>query len=105
MELGHHVLTRPGARAVLYLYLVVDVWSRMILAWEVAEEESSEIASGMIARACMVHGVDSNRLVLHSDNGTAMKGATLLATLQFLGIVPSFSRPRVSDDNPYSKAA
>jgi transposase InsO family protein len=76
----------------------------MIMAWEVAEEESSEIASWMIAGACMEHGVDGNRLVIHSDNGGPMKGATLLATLQFLGIVPSFSRPRVSDDNPYSEA-
>ena len=74
------------------------------MAWEVAQEESSEIASPMIARACMENGVDRDRLVIHSDNGGPMKGATLLATFQFLGIVPSFSRPRVSDDNPYSEA-
>jgi putative transposase len=97
-------LRGPVRGQFLYLYLVVDIWSRMIMAWEVAEEESSEIASGMIAGACMEHGVDGNRLVIHSDNGGPMKGATLLATLQFLGIVPSFSRPRVSDDNPYSEA-
>jgi putative transposase len=97
-------LRGPVRGQFLYLYLVVDIWSRMIVAWEVAEEESSEIASQMIARACMVHGVDGNRLVIHSDNGGPMKGATLLATFQFLGIVPSFSRPRVSDDNPYSEA-
>jgi putative transposase len=87
-----------------YLYLVVDVWSRKIVAWEVATQESSEIAAAMIARACLVQGVDRDHLVIHSDNGGPMKGATLLATLQFLGITPSFSRPRVSDDNPYSEA-
>jgi putative transposase len=97
-------LRGPVRGQFLYLYLVVDIWSRMIMAWEVAEEESSEIASWVISRACMEHGVDGNRLVIHSDNGGPMKGATLLATFQFLGIVPSFSRPRVSDDNPYSEA-
>jgi transposase InsO family protein len=97
-------LRGPVRGQFLYLYLVVDIWSRMIMAWEVGEEESSEIASPMIVRACMEHGVDGDRLVIHSDNGGPMKGATLLATFQFLGIVPSFSRPRVSDDNPYSES-
>jgi putative transposase len=87
-----------------FLYLVVDVWSRKIVAWEVALQESSEIAAAMIARASVENGVDRDRLVIHSDNGAPMKGATLLATLQSLGIVPSFSRPRVYDDNPYSEA-
>jgi transposase InsO family protein len=87
-----------------FLYLVVDVWSRKIVAWEVAVRESSEIAAAMIARASRENGVDGDQLVIHSDNGGPMKGATLLATLQFLGIVPSFSRPRVYDDNAYSEA-
>jgi transposase InsO family protein len=87
-----------------YLYLVVDVWSRKIVAWEVEQHESGEIAAAMIARASLANGVDRGQLVVHSDNGGPMKGATLLATLQVLGIVPSFSRPRVSDDNPYSEA-
>jgi len=87
-----------------YLYLVLDVWSRMITAWEVAEGESEQIASRMISEACMRHGVERHHLMIHSDNGGPMKGATLLATLQFLGIVPSFSRPHVSDDNPYSES-
>jgi putative transposase len=87
-----------------YLYLVVDVWSRKIVAWEVERQESGQIAAAMIARASLANGVDRGKLVIHSDNGGPMKGATLLATLQVLGIVPSFSRPRVSDDNPYSEA-
>jgi len=87
-----------------YLYLVMDIWSRMIMAWALAEKECDEIASRMIARACRIHGVQRDRLVIHSDNGGPMKGATLLATLQFLGVVPSFSRPHVSDDNPYSES-
>jgi transposase InsO family protein len=87
-----------------FLYLVVDVWSRKIVGWEVALQESSEIAAAMIARANRENDVHGEQLVIHSDNGGPMKGATLLATLQFLGIVPSFSRPRVYDDNPYSEA-
>jgi len=87
-----------------YLYLVVDVWSRMIVGWAVHEKESAELASALILEACMRHGVDSEKLILHSDNGGPMKGATMLATLQWLGIIPSFSRPSVSDDNAYSEA-
>ena len=87
-----------------YLYLVVDVWSRKIVAWEVSLQESSELAAAMIAQATRENGVERDQLVIHSDNGGPMKGATLLATLQALGIVPSFSRPRVYDDNPYSEA-
>ncbi len=87
-----------------YLYLVVDIFSRMIVAWAVHEAESAELAGVLIREACMRHGVDPETLVLHSDNGGPMKGATMLSTLQWLGIVPSFSRPSVSDDNAYSEA-
>lgn len=87
-----------------YLYLVVDVWSRKIVGWAVHEVESSELAGRLIREAAFKEGVDPGQLVLHSDNGGPMKGATMLATLQWLGIVPSFSRPRVSNDNPYSEA-
>ena len=88
-----------------YLYLVEDVWSRKILGWEVHEEEASELAAALIERIRRENGgVDLRGWVLHSDNGSPMKGATMLATLQRLGVVPSFSRPSVSDDNPYSEA-
>jgi putative transposase len=97
-------LRSPVRGQFYYLYLVVDVWSRMIVAWRVEEVESAEIAAQMIQEACLRCGVDRDQLVIHSDNGGPMKGATLLATLQALGIVPSFSRPRVSEDNPYSEA-
>ena len=87
-----------------YLYLVVDVFSRMIVGWAVHEEESSHLAGALITEACLRQGVDPEKLILHSDNGGPMKGATMLATLQWLGIIPSFSRPKVSDDNAYSEA-
>jgi putative transposase len=87
-----------------YLYLVEDVWSRKIVGWEVYAEESMELAATLIQRICVAMGVNPDGLKLHSDNGGPMKGSTMLATLQRLGIVPSFSRPRVSDDNPFSEA-
>jgi len=87
-----------------YLYLVVDVWSRMIVGWAVHEEESAELASALILEATLRHDVDPEQLILHSDNGGPMKGATMLATLQWLEIIPSFSRPSVSNDNAYSEA-
>lgn len=85
-----------------YLYLVEDVWSRMIVGWEVHDRECNELAAALIDRIRRENpGVDLRGWVLHSDNGGPMKGATMLATLQRLGVVPSFSRPSVSDDNPY----
>jgi transposase InsO family protein len=84
------------------LYLVEDVWSRKILGTAVHENESQELAAELIERIRLeAPDQDLSGWVIHSDNGPAMKGATMLATLQRLGVVPSFSRPRVSDDNPY----
>jgi putative transposase len=97
-------LRSPVRGRFYYLYLMVDVWSRMIVAGRVEELESTEIAAQMIHKVCLRYAVDRDQLVIHSDNGGPMKGATLLATLQALGIIPSFSRPRVSEDNPYSEA-
>ncbi len=88
-----------------FLYLVEDVWSRKILGWDVHEVESEKLAAQLVEHI-RLEAVDQDLAgwVLHSDNGGPMKGATMLATLQRLGIVPSFSRPRVSDDNPFAEA-
>lgn len=86
------------------LYLIMDIYSRKIVGWEVHHDELASHAAELISKACLRHGVARNMLVLHADNGSPMKGATMLATLQKLGVVPSFSRPSVSNDNPYSEA-
>src|SRR5690554_4707675 len=86
------------------LYMVVDLYSRLITGWEIHPDETSAHAAELIRKACLRHQVNGNHLALHSDNGGPMKGATLLATLQNLGVVPSFSRPSVSNDNPYSES-
>lgn len=86
------------------LYLVMDIYSRKIVGWEIHENETADKASLLIQKACLAEGISKQGLVLHSDNGSPMKGATMLATLQRLGVVPSFSRPSVSNDNPYSES-
>jgi transposase InsO family protein len=87
-----------------YLYLIMDVYSRKIVGWEVFETESAEQAAGVFRKTHLREGVCADALVLHSDNGSPMKGATMLSTLQRLSVIPSFSRPSVSDDNPFSEA-
>ena len=87
-----------------YLYLPMDVFSRMIVHWEIHPCESAELASQMIITACIKQGVKRWQITLHSDNGGPMKGATMCATLDRLGVTQSLSRPRVSDDNPFSEA-
>lgn len=87
-----------------YLYLFVDVWSRRIMKAVVHAEESADLAATLLCEAWREHGIGPGELTVHSDNGGPMTGATMLATMQSLGIVPSFSRPSVSDDNPFSEA-
>jgi putative transposase len=88
----------------LYLYLVMDIYSRKIVGWQVYDEESSALAADLMTDICRREDVQPDQVTLHSDNGSSMKGATLLATLQNLGVIPSFSRPSVSNDNPYSES-
>jgi transposase InsO family protein len=87
-----------------YLYMIIDIYSRKIVGWEVFDSESADNASLLIRKTCLKEKIASKPLVLHSDNGSPMKGATMLATLQKLGVIPSFSRPSVSNDNAYSEA-
>ncbi len=87
-----------------YLYLIMDIYSRKIVGWEVYETESAEQAALVFRKANLRERIAGKSITLHSDNGSPMKGATMLSTLQKLGVMPSFSRPSVSNDNPYSEA-
>ena len=87
-----------------YWYMMKDIYSRKLVVNEVHESETSEQAAALLRRGCLIEQIAGRPLVLHSDNGTAMKGATLLASMQQLGVMPSFSRPRVSNDNAYAEA-
>jgi transposase InsO family protein len=82
----------------------MDVFSRKIVGWQVHETESSEISSQLLTKICREEGVEKNSVTSHSDNGSPMKAATMLATMQRLGVIPSFSRPSVSNDNPFSES-
>lgn len=84
-----------------YLYLVEDLYSRKIVAWEVHERESGEYAAELVQMALLREKCHTQRPVLHADNGSAMKSQTLRVKLQDLGIAPSYSRPGVSDDNAF----
>ncbi|NYT46595.1 MAG: transposase family protein [Candidatus Methanofishera endochildressiae] len=87
-----------------YLYMVMDIYSRKIVGWQVHDCESSAHAADLIADIAYREKIDKNQLVIHSDNGSPMKGATLRAKMIDLEISPSYSRPRVSNDNPYSES-
>lgn len=84
-----------------YLYLFLDVWSRKVVAYDVHEVECTNLASDMLQQALTDEGLSGIDLILHADNGAPMKGAMLKATMERLGVLASYSRPAVSDDNPF----
>jgi hypothetical protein len=86
---------------------VIDVWSRKVVAWDVAEREDPAIAADLVSRACLRKRISKGRkqpLILHADNCNAMCAATLEIRLEELSVLRSFSRPSVSNDNPYSES-
>lgn len=87
-----------------FLYLFLDIWSRKIVGYGVEDEQDAERAAAIFRRSCEENDLDPEGIVLHSDNGGPMKGTTMLQMLEDLGVMPSFSRPSVSDDNAYSEA-
>lgn len=89
----------------LYLYMISDIFSRKIIAWEVWPSQTAENAAELVQRAVFAENLPLHpQLILHSDNGAPMKAFTFLAKLQELGITPSYSRPRVSNDNAYAES-
>lgn len=96
----------PGPIRGIYfkLYLIIDIFSRLIINWEIYEEEKALYAERIIKKAVYKHGVFKKPLVLHSDNGSPMKAQNFQALLDNLGITKSYSRPRVSNDNPFSES-
>lgn len=98
------LLKGPILGKFFYLYLIMDVYSRKIVGWEVHREENSNLSSELIEETLFKEDAYGKVEILHSDNGSPMKSSTMLATLQRLGIIPSFSRPRVSNDNAFSES-
>jgi putative transposase len=87
-----------------YLYVVQDLFSRKIVAWQVYACESGEHASGLMRDYVIREAITPGTLTLHADNGAVMKGSTLYATLQHLGVAKTHSRPGVSNDNAFIEA-
>jgi len=86
------------------LYTVLDIFSRYVVGWMIADVESSELAKQLIAETARKQGIQPDQLTLHADNGSPMKGKPLSQLLVDLGITKSHSRPHTSDDNPFSEA-
>jgi transposase InsO family protein len=86
-----------------YLYLILDVYSRKIVGFEVHDSDDADHAAQLLKRTALAEGIHAMlaKPVLHGDNGSTLKATTVLAMLHWLGIKPSYSRPRVSDDNAY----
>lgn len=97
-------LKSPTRGMFYYLYLMIDVFSRKVTAWEVHETESGELASDLMRRGVLAEGCAGELVRLHADNGSIQKSSTLRATLEWLGVEPSYSRPRVSNDNAYPES-
>jgi putative transposase len=87
-----------------YLYVLIDIFSRYVVGWLVAQAENAGLAAQLITETCDKHGVERDSLVLHSDRGSPMRAKGTAELLVDLGVAASFSRPRVSNDNPYSEA-
>jgi putative transposase len=87
-----------------YLYLFIDIYSRYIVGWHINERQDNKVAANVFKTICKAENIKEAQLTLHADNGGPMKGATMLATMQSLGVIKSFSRPATSNDNPFSEA-
>jgi putative transposase len=97
-------LLGPEKWVLYYLYVILDVYSRYIPGWLIAERESAELAEELIATTCVKQGILRAQLTVHADNGAPMIAQSLAQLYSELGITPSHSRPHVSNDNPYSEA-
>lgn len=87
-----------------YLYVILDVYSRYVVGWMIAERESAALAERLIEETCQKQGIEKGQLTVHADRGKAMKSQAVAQLLADLGVTKTHSRPYVSNDNPYSEA-
>jgi putative transposase len=97
-------LRGPVTWTYYYLYVILDVYSRYVVGWMIAERESEDLAQELIRETCAKQGIPPGQLTLHADNGSAMIAKSVAQLLIDLDVVKSHSRPHVSNDNPYSEA-
>ncbi len=97
-------LLGPTKWTYFYLYVVLDVFSRYVVAWLIADAESSVLAQKLMAESCERQGIVPGQLTIHADRGSSMKSKPVAMLLADLGVTKTHSRPHVSNDNPYSEA-
>ena len=97
-------LKGPAKWTCFHLYVILDIFSRHVVGWLLAERESAELAEQLIAQTVARHAVEPGALTLHADRGASMRSKSVAALLVDLDVAKSHSRPHVSDDNPYSES-
>jgi putative transposase len=97
-------LLGPTKWTYFYLYVILDVFSRYVVGWMVALQQTAHLAEELISETCLRQGIRSNQLTLHADRGPAMIAKSMAMLLSDLGVTKTHSRPYVSDDNPYSES-
>jgi putative transposase len=102
--MGHHQAARPAKWTYYYLYVILDIYSRYVVGWLIAERESATLAEKLLAESIIKHGVDRDQLTVHADNGSSMASKPVAFLLADLGVTKTHSRPHTSNDNPYSEA-
>lgn len=98
------IIKGPRKGEVYYLYVIIDIFSRYVVGWRLERQEKGELAATLISETCWRQQVDTFQLQLHSDRGSSMKSKNVSDLQEMLGMSLSFSRPRVSNDNPYSES-
>jgi putative transposase len=97
-------LLGPVKWTYFHLYVILDIFSRNVVGWMVAERETAELAKRLIAATCEKQGIEPGALTIHADRGTSMTSKPVALMLADLGVTKTHSRPHVSDDNPYSES-
>ena len=97
-------LKGPKKWSYFHLYVILDIYSRYVVGWLVADRESAELARILISQTCKKQNIQENQLTLHADRGTSMKSKVVAHLLSDLGVTKTHSRPYTSDDNPFSES-
>lgn len=97
-------LRGPAKRTFYHLYSVIDIYSRYTVGWMLADREDARLAEALLADSIAKQHIDRNQLTIHADRGSSMASRTVAELLSDLGVTKSHSRPRCSNDNPFSEA-
>jgi len=97
-------LLGPAKWTYYYLYVIIDIYSRYVVGWMIADQESALLAKELIGETCARQGILPNQLTIHADRGSSMTSKSVTFLMADLGVTKTHSRPHVSDDNPYSEA-